>query len=101
MKAGVLAGTAKKKLVVWFRPIVPVFVTVKLFVAVNVSAATTVFSVWYSIPGVFGSSRLRIAEWIPDVVGLTVTSSVAGAFLPSEIEPAELNVPSFPTQFRL
>jgi hypothetical protein len=72
-----------------------------LFAAVNSSAATTTFDVSYSIPGLLGSSRRRIAEWIPAVAGETVTGRVAGAFLPSEIEPAVLNVPSFPSHDRL
>ena len=70
-----------------------------MFPAVNWSAAMTTFDVWYSIPGVLGSSSRRIAEWIPDVVGLIVTSSVAGAFFAErDRRAAVLNVPSLPSQ---
>ena len=60
----------------------------------------TVFIVWYSTPGVVGSSRFRIAEWGPLVVGLTVTATAPTLF-GSAMMPAELNVPSLPTQLRL
>jgi hypothetical protein len=49
------------------------------------------------MPTVAASSRLRIAAWLPAVVGWTVTSSVTFVFNGSAIEPAVLKVPSLPT----
>jgi len=96
--AGVPAGTSKKKLFDWFRSMVPVLATVKLLPRVNWSAATTVFIVWASTPGLLGSLRLRMAECTPEVVGLTATSNVTGEFSGSAMEPGEPKVSSLPTQ---
>jgi len=50
-----------------------------------------------AIPGLVGSSRFRIAECTPDIVGLTATLNVTGEFSGSAMDLAELKVPSLPT----
>ncbi len=42
-------------------------------------------SVWYSTPGLLGSSRFRIAAWAPYSAGLMSTVKVRGWFFGSEI----------------
>ena len=68
------------------------------FWAVNCSAATTVFIVSASTPGLAASSSRITAEWIPEVIGCTVTVKVTG--LPSGrlTDVPDSNVPSLPTQ---
>src|SRR5687768_16511156 len=62
----------------------------------------TRFIVWYSIPAVAGSFKLRIAEWAPAVAGLILTTRFTGVFLGSAIDVALVeHVPSLPTQLRL
>src|SRR4029079_5531255 len=78
--AGTPAGTLKKKLIALLRAMVPEWVMEKLFAAENCSAASTVCSVGLSMPVVAGSSRFRIAEWVPALVGCTVTVRVFGEF---------------------
>ena len=62
----------------------------------------TVFRVWYSMPGLLGSSRLRIAEWAPYSAGSMLTSSSRGEPFGSVIvDSSSENVPSLPTHERL
>ena len=68
--------------------------------ALNSYGAITVFMVWNSIPGLDGSSKLRIAECAPTSGSMSTWSGVA-TFCGRVTEPAVLKVPSFPTQLRL
>jgi hypothetical protein len=61
----------------------------------------TVFIVWYSMPGLVGSSRRRIAEWAPYADGVTSTSKETSTFFGRAIEVALENVPSLPCQLTL
>lgn len=70
-----------------------------MFPALNSYGASTVFIVWKSMPGVDGSSMLRIAE-CPPGAALTPTGSEVATPFSSEIDEGLLNVPSFPTQLR-
>ena len=67
---------------------------------VELVGAITVFIVWNSIPGLDGSSKLRIAECAP-TGRVDVDPSGVATFFGSEIDAGELNVPSLPTQLRL
>ncbi len=63
-------------------------------------ATTIVFIVWYSMPGLVGSSRFRIAEWVPSAVGLIDTVNVRGWFFgrAMDVVPPSEKVPSLPTR---
>ena len=77
------------------------FVIVQSFAVENSSATTIVFITRYSIPAVVGSSTLRIALWMPVLVGLIVMLSVTGRFFRSTLAGMPPNVPSFPVHERL
>ena len=64
-------------------------------------AATTVFIVWYSMPGDSGSSRLRTAEWMPTLPTLTWTGTWTASFFASDTVAGAEKVPSLPTHDRL
>src|SRR3954453_12620359 len=101
LKAGVPAGTRKKKVFEVLRPIVPLTVCEKPLPAVKAYGATTVFIVWYSVPGDVGSSRLSTAEWMPTLPTLTWTGTWTASFFPSVTVAGDEKVPSLPTHERL
>ncbi len=74
---------------------------VQSFAVENSSATTMVFITRYSIPAVVGSSTLRIALWMPVLVGLIVMLSVTGRFFRFTLAGMPPNVPSFPVHERL